>query len=74
MQVHDLTGQKCPLPLMRTRALCRKMAPGETIQVLADDPQALYDFREYFEASKSFRLTELETSGSSFGFLIQRQS
>ena len=42
MEELDLRGLKCPLPALMARRKLAALAPGETIQVLASDPEGLY--------------------------------
>jgi tRNA 2-thiouridine synthesizing protein A len=39
----DVRGLRCPVPYVRARALVRRLAPGETLLVLATDPEAPVD-------------------------------
>jgi tRNA 2-thiouridine synthesizing protein A len=39
----DARGLRCPLPLIRARAALAGMAAGETLVVLATDPEAPID-------------------------------
>ncbi|MCS3432785.1 sulfurtransferase TusA [Klebsiella sp. BIGb0407] len=39
----DTTGLRCPEPVMMVRKTVRKMAPGETLLVIADDPATTRD-------------------------------
>jgi tRNA 2-thiouridine synthesizing protein A len=39
----DLSGLKCPLPVLRTRKALLSMTPGERLQVVCTDPLAGID-------------------------------
>ena len=39
----DLSGLKCPLPVLRTRKALRAMQPGDLLRVLCTDPLAGID-------------------------------
>lgn len=39
----DLTGLKCPLPVLRTRRALRLMAAGQTLAVTCTDPLSAID-------------------------------
>ena len=39
----DARGLSCPLPLLKARQALATMAPGETLVVLATDPEAPID-------------------------------
>ncbi len=41
--VVDARGLRCPLPLVRARQALASLAPGETLVVLATDPEAPID-------------------------------
>jgi len=56
----DLKGLKCPLPALLSRRALLRAAPGEAIEVLADDPLAGIDIphmcaQEGFEVLGSLR-------------------
>lgn len=39
----DLTGLKCPLPVLRTRKALQRLAPGDRLEVHCSDPLAAID-------------------------------
>ncbi len=39
----DLSGLKCPLPVLRTRKALRALKPGDRLQVVCTDPLAAID-------------------------------
>jgi tRNA 2-thiouridine synthesizing protein A len=39
----DVRGLRCPLPLIRARAVVGDLAPGDALEVLATDPEAPID-------------------------------
>ncbi len=43
----DLTGLRCPLPVLKTKKAMRSVAPGQVLRVLATDPDSLEDFRHF---------------------------
>ena len=46
-QTLDCGGLYCPEPLFRTRQEMDRLAPGEVLEVLADDPAAEEDLRRF---------------------------
>jgi len=46
-RVLDCIGLFCPVPVFRTREEIDRMAEGEVLVVLADDPAAEEDFRSW---------------------------
>lgn len=39
----DLTGHRCPIPVIRLEAALRRAEPGARLRVVADDPVAAVD-------------------------------
>jgi tRNA 2-thiouridine synthesizing protein A len=54
----DARGLKCPLPLVKTKLAIEEAAPGETVHVLATDPEAPIDLAA-FAASAGHVFREL---------------
>lgn len=50
-QTLDLTGYRCPLPVIRAEAVLRRMTPGESVRILADDPIAAVDIPHFCQAA-----------------------
>jgi len=45
--VLDVTGYRCPIPVIRMEAKLRRMPPGAQILVRADDPIAAIDIPQF---------------------------
>lgn len=43
MQTLDARGLRCPLPLVKAKLALEQMTPGDTLLVLATDPEAPID-------------------------------
>ncbi|HEY8351389.1 MAG TPA: sulfurtransferase TusA family protein [Sphingomonadales bacterium] len=43
----DVTGLRCPMPVLRAGKALREMLPGEELLVLATDPMAELDLRHF---------------------------
>lgn len=43
----DVCGQKCPMPILRTKKALAEMASGEVLEVLVTDPAAREDFAAF---------------------------
>lgn len=39
----DVKGQLCPIPVIRTQNQAKKLAPGDTLEVLCTDPGVIND-------------------------------
>lgn len=59
MQTVDARGLKCPLPLVKTKLALEKAEPGETVRVLATDPEAPIDLAAWaWQAGHEYREVE----------------
>jgi tRNA 2-thiouridine synthesizing protein A len=51
MDVLDLTGMVCPMPVLRTKRALGRLAPGEELVVRTDDPHAVEDLAVFARQS-----------------------
>lgn len=58
----DLTGLKCPLPVLKARRAIKDMSPDSTLEVLADDPAAMLDFAHFCETGRHELLDASKTA------------
>ena len=61
-QTLDLRGLRCPVPLIRARAALPALRAGETLTVLATDPEAPIDLAA-LAADEGLAFTAAETRG-----------
>jgi tRNA 2-thiouridine synthesizing protein A len=66
----DAQYQKSPIPVLRAARALRAMAPGEKLRVLATDPGAMQDFREFCKAT-GHALTAASESRGVFSFSVK---
>ncbi|HEX2841241.1 sulfurtransferase TusA family protein [Hyphomicrobium sp.] len=67
----DVVDLKCPLPVLKARKALAGLAPGEVLEVLANDPAAGEDF-EAFCLATGHRLIERRSEGTLQRFLIEK--
>jgi tRNA 2-thiouridine synthesizing protein A len=65
----DLTGLKCPLPVLKARRQLAQMTNG-VLEVTADDPAAPLDF-EHFCDTAGHQLLRNDAAGGIFTFHIR---
>ena len=65
----NLTGMKCPLPVLKTRRQLNQMKPRSVLKVTADDPAAPLDFEHFCRTSGHDLLSSTEQAGT-FTFYI----
>jgi len=59
----DAQFQKSPLPVLRAARALRGLAAGEKVRVLATDPAAVADFREFCRTSGHALIAAGESRG-----------
>ena len=62
-QTLDLTGLKCPLPILKTKKALAQMQAGEIITVLATDAGAPDDFAAFCRQTGHVLLASEERQG-----------
>ncbi|MDO9426386.1 MAG: sulfurtransferase TusA family protein [Methylobacterium sp.] len=67
----DLSGLKCPLPVLRTRKALRGLLPGATLAVLSTDPLAAIDI-PHLVRSEGDSLLGQERRDGAIRFVIRR--
>jgi tRNA 2-thiouridine synthesizing protein A len=63
----DLSGLKCPLPVLRTRKALRALKPGQTLAVTCTDPLAMIDIPNLVR-EEGARLDSAERLGETVRF------
>ena len=71
-QTLDVTGLKCPLPILRAKKALAQMESGAVLTVLATDAGAPGDF-EAFCRQTGHVLLESTESGGVFTLVMQRK-
>jgi tRNA 2-thiouridine synthesizing protein A len=69
----DLSGLKCPLPVLRTRKALRALPPGATLAVLSTDPLAVIDIPHLVHGEGDTLLVQERQAGA-VRFVIRRGS
>jgi TusA-related sulfurtransferase len=67
----DCIGLYCPEPVFRTRLELDKMAIGEVLEMLADDPAAEEDIKSLVKRT-GHELLKLSKEGNVLRFLIRK--
>ncbi|MDP6173014.1 MAG: sulfurtransferase TusA family protein [Rhodospirillales bacterium] len=62
----DMTGLKCPLPVLKARKMLKSLEVGDELRVLATDPSAPGDFAAFCAEAGH----ELVESGEEDGLLV----
>ena len=65
----DCIGLYCPMPVINTRREMDKLAIGEILEVLADDPAAEEDLKAWAKRTGQ-KILEIEKTDEGMKFLI----
>jgi len=71
-QILDCIGLYCPMPVVKTKQEVDKLAIGEILEVLADDPAAEEDLKAWAKRTGQ-KILEIEKTGEGMRFLIQKE-
>lgn len=71
-QTLDVTGLKCPLPILRAKKALAQMESGAVLTVLATDAGAPGDFEAFCRQTGHVLLESTESSGV-FTLVVQRK-
>jgi tRNA 2-thiouridine synthesizing protein A len=67
----DCIGLYCPMPILKTREEIDKLAVGEVLEVLADDPAAEPDIKAWAKRT-SQKILKIEKTPEGIMFRIQK--
>jgi drug/metabolite transporter (DMT)-like permease/TusA-related sulfurtransferase len=69
--VLDTSGLHCPLPILKAKKAYRDLPVGRMMEVIATDPLAVEDFKDFCIAHKA-TLVLFNRQGGTFRFLLRR--
>lgn len=70
-QTLDCIGLYCPMPVLHTRREMDKLAIGQILEVLADDPAAEEDIKAWAKRA-GHKILEIDKTDEGMRFLIQK--
>ncbi len=71
-QILDCIGLYCPMPVLNTKQEVDKLAIGEILEILADDPAAEEDLKAWAKRTGQ-KILEIEKTDEGMRFLIQKE-
>jgi tRNA 2-thiouridine synthesizing protein A len=69
----DATGLLCPLPVLKARKRLKALAPGEVLEMIADDPAAIVDVPHFCAEAGHDLVSQAEEDGRQT-YLIRKGS
>jgi len=70
-KILDCVGLYCPMPVLQTREEMDKIAVGEILEVLADDPAAEADIKAWAKRAGQ-KILKIDKTKEGWRFLIQK--
>ena len=74
IDILDLRGLKCPLPVLKIRKVLKENSKGKKIWVQCDDPLGIIDIPNFCNECNQKLLEQKNDEGDSYWFLIERNS
>ncbi len=71
MTTLDLTGLKCPLPVLRTRKALKALSAGDRLEVLCSDPLSVIDIPNLIRETGD-RVELIERAEQRIVFMIEK--
>ena len=68
----DVSGLKCPMPILRTKKTLAEMASGDILEICATDPATKDDFAAFARQTGHLLLQQLETDGALIFYLKRK--
>lgn len=68
----DVSGLKCPLPVLRARKAMKPLAAGDVLHMTATDPASLQDVPAFCETTGNALLSVETGSNDSYRFRIRK--
>lgn len=68
----DVSGLKCPMPILRTKKALAEMASGEILEICATDPATKDDLAAFARQTGHLLLQQIETD-TSLTFFLKRK-
>jgi len=67
----DCLGLYCPIPILKVREAMKTLVPGQTIEMVSDDPASDADMKSW-AARTGHELLEIEKHGAVYRFLVRK--
>jgi len=70
-KILDARNLTCPLPVLKTKKAMKAVLPGETLEVLATDPNTVTDMQAFVAARGHELIAQSQTDGE-YRFVLKR--
>lgn len=69
-EVLDVTGQNCPMPVIKTKQTIDQLEEGAILEVLATDPGSMSDLAGWADATSGVELIDQDESSEIFAHYV----
>lgn len=69
----DCVGLYCPMPIVQTAAAMKQLAPGEVLEVVADDKGIVKDMPAWCDATGN-ELLGIEEAGGEYKVYVKKKA
>ena len=69
----DCTGLRCPLPIIRTAAALKTLAPGQVLHMDATDPASVPDMAAWSRRTRHELIAQQESAGV-YSFWVRKSA
>nr|WP_204366380.1 sulfurtransferase TusA family protein [Natrialba taiwanensis] len=68
----DVTGQNCPMPVVKTKQTVDRLDDGDVLEVLATDPGSMNDIAGWAETTDGVELVAQEDGETVFTHYVRK--
>ena len=68
----DVTGENCPMPVVKTRQQIDELAADDVLTVLATDPGSVNDIAGWADSTPGVELTGQEEDGDVYAHYVRK--
>lgn len=68
----DVTGESCPMPVIKTKTTIDDLEAGAVLEVLATDPGSIKDIDGWSSGTEGVKLLEQEEDGDVYRHYVRR--
>jgi len=68
----DVTGQNCPMPVIKTKGAVDGLSPGDVLEVVATDSGSMSDIEGWAESTDGVELVEQVESDGTYTHYVRK--
>ena len=72
MHTLDLSGIKCPMPVLKTKKFLAQIESGEKVEIITTDPDSLKDLQDFFHKTGNHLKSQTQLSNKIITVITRR--